>query len=239
MVDRYCAQVCDISSTKILCFPASQASNLQSIRRQISQDLVMCQAHWRFTVWKKMKLSAFQRCCRTPASSASSAWSKQLPTLLLGVLYRLAGVTTRFLQWASHAWSSWTPPLRCAPLLECTQYPYNSLIHQYSPVGTYPSRSPADPSLSSVLSVFPPIVVVFVIAFSCGSDFRTASVNGGAACRAAAAGPSFRAAFQTPPSPRLSSDHAPLCVETGHWRTRGTNSRRNGVLHSEIFIIGI
>ena len=160
-----------------------------------------CQARWRITVWNTMNLSAFQRLCQTPVSYAASAWTKRCPTLPLGMSYRLTGITARFLQQDCHAWSFLTPPLRCAPSLDCTQSPYTSLIHRSSPAGTYPRRSPAGPSPSSILSVLSPVIFVVVITSACCSDLNVSSGDGGAALHAAAARTSRRAAFRLPPSP--------------------------------------
>ena len=112
-----------------------------------------------------MNLSVFQRCCRTPVSSAASAWTKWRPTLPLGASYLLVGMNARAVQQACHAWSSSIPPLSCAPSLECTQSMYTSRNRWSSSVETHPFISPVGPSLSFVLSVFSSFVVVFVTTF--------------------------------------------------------------------------
>ena len=84
MVERYCAQVCAVSSARIPNFLASQTSRRRSIFRQIAPELVTCWARWRITVWRKMNLYAFQRCFQTPVSSTARVYTKRRLTLLLG-----------------------------------------------------------------------------------------------------------------------------------------------------------
>ena len=117
LVERYCAHMCNISSTSILLFPASHKSNPRSIRLLILHNFLTLQAHWRVTVSKTVNLSAFQQRCRTPMSSAASVWMKRLPTRPLGASYLLAGMTARIFQRACHALSYSIPPLKCAPSL--------------------------------------------------------------------------------------------------------------------------
>ena len=81
------------------------------------------------------------------------------------------------------------PPLRCAPSLQCTQSPYTSLMLRSSPVGTYPGRSPAGLSLSTVSSILSPVDVDVVIASAYRSGFCVASGDSDVDLCAAAAGP--------------------------------------------------
>ena len=162
-----------------------------------------------------MNLSAFQRRCRTPVTSAANAWTKRLPARPLRASYHLAGMTTRFLQRAFQALSSLIPPLRCAPYLECTQFLYDFLIRQTFPMGTYPSRSLralpgppfylySPPSLSSPWQCLPALVYFEL-------------------CLATLARPAAPPSYSPPPS-RPSSDIAPPHTETGRWHTASPES---------------
>ena len=211
LVERYCSQVRALSSTSIVCSPASQVSSLRSILYRILQDLVTFRAHWRVTVWKTINLSAFQQRCRTPVSSADSAWTKRRLNLPLGASYLLTCIIAKVLHLTCHAWSSFTSPLRCYQSLECTQSLYTSLIRRSFPMGTYPGIYPAVPSPSSVSSFVSPVAAVFVlISPPWCSSFCVAYGNGGASLRA------------TPPSdsPRMCYDISPPSAETVHWCPR-------------------